>query len=81
MGKVFNPDGSLRDPDALRSIQFNGAGMTVPRSTVDDAGNKRVETLHDDTGKPVGYHTHHPSGRVDALVNVDPVVVSGDATL
>lgn len=81
MGKVFNPDGSLRDPDALRSIQFNGAGMTVPRSTVDDAGNKRVETLHDDTGCPVGFDTHHPSGRVDCLVNVDPVVVSGDATL
>lgn len=81
MGKVFNPDGSLKDPEALRSIQFNGQGMTVPRSTVDADGNKRVETLNDDTGKSAGFNTYHPSGRVDCLVNVDPVVVTGDTQI
>jgi hypothetical protein len=70
MGRMFNPDGTVRDRDALRSLQFNGQGMRVPRSKV-VGGNKVVEIIDQDDGRTAGWHTHHKSGRLDA--NVTPL--------
>lgn len=67
---LFDPDtGKLIDPDALRSIQFNGQGMTIPQTIVDPARDtKTVEVLHEETGERAGFQTYHGSGRVDANV-------------
>lgn len=76
---MFDPDtGKLLDPSALRSLQFNGQGMRVPRSRV--VGDKKlVEIIDQDDGRTAGYHTHHPSGRLDADVHPRTVVASTGA--
>lgn len=67
---LFDPDtGKVVDRDALRSVQFNGQGMTIPRTIVDrQKDTKIVETIHEETGETAGYQTYHGSGRVDANV-------------
>lgn len=70
---MFDPvTGKVTDPDALRSLQFNGKGMRIPRSVVRD-GNKVTEIVDQYDGTTVGVHTEHPSGRLDA--NVFPKAV------
>lgn len=65
---LFDESGRLIDPDALRSVQFNGRGVRVPAQTIVD-GNKVTELVHDDDGGTAGYLTEHGSGRVDANVH------------
>lgn len=72
---MFDPvTGKVIDPDALRSLQFNGQGMRIPRTVIRD-GNKVVESLDED-GRTDGYSTEHPSGRVDCNVFAKPAVAS-----
>ncbi len=76
---LFDPDtGKVIDRDALRSLQFNGKGMRVPRSKVVN-DKKLVEIIDQDNGRTVGHHTHHKSGRLDANVNPRTVVASTGA--
>lgn len=67
---LFDPDtGKVTDREALRSIQFNGQGMTIPRTHIDRVNDtKTVEVLHEDTGRPAGAQVEHGSGRLDAVV-------------
>lgn len=65
---MFDPDtGKVIDRDGLRSLQFNGQGMRVPRTKVVN-DKKLVEIIDQDSGRTAGYHTHHGSGRLDADV-------------
>lgn len=67
---LFDPDtGKLVDPNALRSIQFNGQGMRIPVTTIDRATDtKTVEVLDDNSGRVAGTQTYHGTGQVDANV-------------
>lgn len=78
---MFDPDtGKVIDRDGLRSLQFNGQGMRVPRSRVVD-DKKLVEIIDQDDGRTAGYHTHHKSGRLDADVHPRTVVASTGARI
>lgn len=75
---MFDPvTGKLLDRDALRSLQFNGQGMKVPRSFVDGGDRKVTELLHADHGRTAGWTMEHKSGRVDA--NATPEAVNASA--
>lgn len=79
---LFDPDtGKVLDPQALRSVQFNGQGMRVPASYVDHARDVKVtEAVRDDDGTTAGVHVHHGSGRVDAIATPPPVGMYADLT-
>jgi hypothetical protein len=79
---IFDPDtGKVADRDALRSLQFNGQGMRVPRVVVDRSKDvKHVELVHEDHGGRAGYETHHASGRQDCTMTPDPVHLSLSST-
>lgn len=66
---LFDPStGKVTDPEALRSVQFNGQGMTIPRTVVDRSRDvKFEEAIHSDTGETAGLHVRHGDGRVDAV--------------
>lgn len=73
---LFDAEGRLVDRDALRSVQFNGQGVRVPRTVIDRAaGTEIVETIREDTGETAGYQTRHASGRVDVTVNAPAAVL------
>lgn len=78
---LFDPDtGKLIDPDGLRSVQFNGQGMTVPRTIVDRSADvKHVERIDDETGRSTGHDTLHGSGRVDCTVTPQPISVGAES--
>gem|GEM_PF-4065016 len=71
---LFDPEtGKVVDRAALKSVHFNGQGMTVPRSWVNDDDTKTTEVLDDNTGRRMAHTTEHASGRVDANVFPEPV--------
>lgn len=71
---MFDPEtGKVVDPDALRSLQFNGKGMKIPRTVIRD-DKKITETFDESTGRTDGYFTEHGSGRIDC--NVFPQAVN-----
>lgn len=72
---LFAADGKVIDRDALRSIQFNGQGMTVPRSRINADGTKTVDVIGEG-GRTAGHHTHHGDGRVDTTVLAQPATIS-----
>ena len=65
---LFADDGTVIDREALRSVQFNGQGMRVPRTRIVD-DTKVEQILHEADGSPIGELTHHASGQIDAVVN------------
>ena len=74
---LFDENGKLKDPEALRSIRFSGEGMNLPKPVVKD--NKIISPfLNEDTGKIGGVTTKHDSGRVD--VNVFAEAAKAEAT-
>lgn len=77
---LFDENGKVVDPEALRSIQFNGAGLTVPRTRIID-GKKVVETLDPETGRSDGHITQHGDGRQDCQVNLKALHVESTSTL
>lgn len=75
---MFDPStGKVVDRDALRSLQFNGKGMRIPRTVVRN-GNKVTEIVNEFDGSTAGAYTEHASGRIDA--NVTPKAVKASAT-
>lgn len=77
---LFDPaTGLVVDRDALRSVQFNGQGMTVPRSKINRDGTKSVEVIAEG-GRSAGHHTHHPDGRVDATAIIPAADMSAHST-
>lgn len=75
---LFDPTtGKLVDPDALRSVQFNGQGMTLPKAVV-VGGNKVTPFVNENNGSIGGTTTEHDSGRID--VNVMAQAVKASAT-
>ena len=77
---MFDPNtGKVLDRDALLSLQFNGKGITVPRTKVIN-GKKYSDRLNGDTGEPikngVDLCVEHPSGQVDQMVKPDMNVAS-----
>lgn len=71
---MFDPEtGKVLDPDALRSLQFNGRGIRVPRTVVDRAADtKTVEVIDESSGRTAGAQVFHGSGRVDARATPVP---------
>lgn len=61
------PSQEIPFKEKIRSIQFNGQGMRIPRTKVID-GKKHVELLDED-GKYAGHEIQHKSGRQDAVAN------------
>lgn len=66
MGKIFNEDGSLKDADALKQVNFGSVSGSNVR--IDEKGNKVVTIPHSDDGKPAGEQIYHPDGRISANV-------------
>jgi hypothetical protein len=65
---MFDPEtGRLLDREALRSLQVNPKGLTVPRPVIRD-GKKVTPVLDPATGRFEGTSVEHGSGRVDQHV-------------
>jgi len=68
---MFDPEtGKVTDPEALRTVGFNGKGMRIPKPVVVD-GNKVVPFVNENTGNFGGTTTEHPSGRVDVNIQAE----------
>ena len=66
---LFDPaTGRLLDPEALRAVQVNARGRTVPRVKVTPDGKKVTGTLDQNTGEVNGAYIEHKSGRIDCDV-------------
>lgn len=75
---MFDPvTGKVTDPEALRSLQFNGQGMRVPRTVIRD-GKKLTEVIHSDDGGTAAVLTEHGSGRVDVNAIARAAAVTTD---
>lgn len=73
---LFDPDtGKVVDREALRSVGFAGAGMSIPRAYVADDGRKHVPVEHEHGGV-AGEQIYHPDGRVSANVFARAVEVN-----
>jgi hypothetical protein len=73
---LFDPaTGKLTDPEALRSVGFNGQGMKLPKPVVLD-GKKVSPFRNEETGTIGGTTTEHGSGRVDVNVHAQAVKAS-----
>jgi hypothetical protein len=76
---MFDPvTGKVIDPDALRSLQFNGQGMRVPSVRIED-GKKVTEIVHEGDGGTAGQYIEHPSGRIDANVQARAAHVGAES--
>lgn len=76
MGAMFDADGKVRDPEALRSLTFSGAPRRAPKPFVRDG--KKITPTVDDAGRPDGFQTEHASGRIDCDVFARAVDVTTD---
>jgi len=73
--KLFDPEtGAVKDPRALKSVQFAGARPTLKPAVVD--GKKVTPWLNENTGTFGGTTTEHDSGRVDVNVQAQAVKAS-----
>lgn len=71
---LFDSEGKLIDKDALRSVNFSGNAMSIPKPVY--IKDKKISAfLNEETGKLGGSITEHTSGRVDVNVQASSVKV------
>lgn len=71
---LFDPEtGKVIDREALRQVQIQSAGRTVPKEKVNPDGTKSRQLINENTGQQSGYQTIHGSGRVDAVVTPETI--------
>ena len=69
---LFDPEtGKVRDPAALKSIQFNSRGARVPRELVKD-GKKITQRLNEKTGEfqRGNFNVEHSDGKIDQHIHL-----------
>lgn len=79
MGQLFDDDGRLKDPEALRSVHL-GATRQAKVWTGED-GTKHKQLLRDDDGGVAAVTTEHSDGRVDAEVFARPATLSSGSSI
>ena len=73
---LFDPaTGKVLDREALRSVGFSGAGMSIPRAWVDDHNRKHEPVEHVDGGV-AGEVIHESDGRTHSNVHARTIEMS-----